>query len=254
MNVVSKAIRNGARRAGYALVRCQRNNGYPLDFTPGEIKLIDAVRPYTKTTPERLHALIHAIRYLHTNQIPGDIVECGVWRGGSMVAAAKTLMEVGDTSRSLYLYDTFEGMVTPGEFDVSSKGVKATDKFEKRKLGEDSSDWCYASLEEVTRIMHGTGYPEERIRLVKGKVEQTLPGQAPERIALLRLDTDWYESTLHEMKTLFPRLTPGGVLIIDDYGDWEGARKAVDEYLAEQAIPLLLGRIDDTARIAVKPR
>lgn len=254
MNVLSKAIRNLARRAGYALVHCQRDNGYPLDFTPGEIKLIDAVRPNTKTTPERLHALIHAIRYLHTNQIVGDIVECGVWRGGSMVAAAKTLMESGDASRSLYLYDTFEGMVTPGEFDVSSKGVKATDKFEKRKLGEDSSDWCYASLEEVTGIMHGTGYPKERIRLVKGKVEQTLPGQAPERIALLRLDTDWYESTLHEMKTLFPRLTPGGVLIIDDYGDWEGARKAVDEYIAEQGLSLLLGRIDDTARIAVKPR
>lgn len=252
MNFFSKIARQLARQAGYALVRCQKSNGYPLDFTPHEIELIESVRPYTKTSPERLHAMIHALQHVHRNHVPGDVVECGVWRGGTMIAAARTLQELGDTSRNLLLYDTFEGMAAPGEHDVSHKGVKAVDKFEKRKTGADSSDWCYASLEEVSGLMNATGYPNENIQLIKGKVEETLPARAPERIAVLRLDTDWYESTLHELNTLFPRLTPGGVLIIDDYGDWAGARKAVDEYLAAGNISFHLGRVDDSARIGIK--
>lgn len=101
--------------------------------------------------------------------------------------------------------------------------------------------------------MESTGYPPERIHLVPGRVEDTVPAQAPERIALLRLDTDWYASTKHELDHLYPRLSDGGVLIVDDYGHFEGARRAVDDYLAEQAEPLLLNRIDYTGRIAVKP-
>jgi hypothetical protein len=85
-----------------------------------------------------------------------------------------------------------------------------------------------------------------------GKVEDTIPADIPEKIALLRLDTDWYESTKHELIHLFPRLQKGGVLIIDDYGFWKGARKAVDEYFAENNIQILLNRIDDTGRMAIK--
>jgi hypothetical protein len=252
MNFFSKTARSLLRRAGYNLVRCQKSNGYPVDFTAEEISVIESVRPYTKTTPERLHALIHAVGYVHANRIEGDIVECGVWRGGSMLATAKTLISLGDTRRHLRLYDTFEGMTAPTEFDISHKGVKASDKFEKRKLGDDSSDWCYATIEEVTGIMASSGYPAAHTHLIKGKVEDTLPAQAPEKISLLRLDTDWYESTLHELDTLYPRLSVGGVLIIDDYGDWVGARKAVDEYFAKHNIRFLLGRSDDSARIGVK--
>jgi hypothetical protein len=254
MNVFSKAVRNVLRRTGYTLVRCQKANGYPVDFTPEEIDVVESVKPYTMTTPERIQALGHALEYLHQQGIPGDIVECGVWRGGSMIAAARALQRLGDTRRTLWLYDTFEGMSAPTEHDVSNKGIKASDKFAKRKRGEDSSDWCYSSLDEVTANVKATNYPADRLRFIKGKVEETLPAQAPERIALLRLDTDWYESTKHEMDTLFPRLVPGGVLIIDDYGDWAGARKAVDEYLAAHRIPMFLGRIDDTARLGIKLR
>ncbi|MEY4487932.1 MAG: hypothetical protein RIQ79_440 [Verrucomicrobiota bacterium] len=253
MNFFSKTARSLIRQAGYAIVRCQKANGYPIDFTPGEIALIESVKDYTKTTPERLHSLIQSVRYLVKNKIPGDLVECGVWRGGSMFAAAKTLIELGDTQRGLYLYDTFTGMVAPTEFDVSSKGIKAADKFEKRKLDDDSSDWCLASHEEVSSIMGRSGYPAAGLHLVKGKVEDTLPAQAPQQIAFLRLDTDWYESTLHELQTLYPRLAPGGVLIIDDYGDWTGARKATDEYFATLATPVFLHRIDDSARLVIKP-
>lgn len=87
---------------------------------------------------------------------------------------------------------------------------------------------------------------------VKGKVEDTVPEKAPDRISLLRLDTDWYESTYHGLLHLYPRLSVGGVLIIDDYGHWAGAKKAVDQYLNENHLKLLLNRIDDTGRIGVK--
>jgi hypothetical protein len=101
--------------------------------------------------------------------------------------------------------------------------------------------------------MDSTGYPQNRVRFIKGRVEETVPGEAPEQIALLRLDTDWYESTQHELEYLFPRLAPGGVLILDDYGHWAGARKAVDDYIALHKLPLLLCRIDMSGRIAIKP-
>jgi hypothetical protein len=252
MNIFSSTLRKLTRKAGYTLTRCQKENGYPLDFNAEEMALIEEVKPFTMTTPERIQGLIHALRYLHRNGIKGDIVECGVWRGGSMIAAAKTLQGLGDTSRTLWLYDTFEGMTAPTEHDISNKGTTAAEKFEKRKLGEDSSDWCYASMEEVRGNVSAAGYPADKLRFIKGKVEDTLPGEAPPDIALLRLDTDWYESTLHELETLFPRLVPGGILIIDDYGDWSGARKAVDEYIAKHSLPLFLSRMDDSARLAVK--
>ncbi len=252
MNIFSSTLRKLTRTAGYTLTRCQKNNGYPLDFSEEEIAIVEMVKPYTMTTPERIQALIHSLNYLHKNKIQGDIVECGVWRGGSMIAAAKTLQKLGDTSRKLWLYDTFEGMTAPTEHDISSKGTKATDKFEKRQTGDDSSNWCLASIEEVSANIAATNYPKENVRLVKGKVEETLPAQSPEKISLLRLDTDWYESTLHELVTLYPKLEVGGVLIIDDYGDWSGTRKAVDEYFAEHSIRFHIGRIDDSARIGIK--
>jgi hypothetical protein len=97
-----------------------------------------------------------------------------------------------------------------------------------------------------------TGYPPNLFHFAKGRVEETLPAQAPDQLALVRLDTDWYESTRHELVHLYPRLAPGGVLIIDDYGHWDGVKRAVDEYFSAQAEPLLLSRIDYAARVAVK--
>jgi hypothetical protein len=104
----------------------------------------------------------------------------------------------------------------------------------------------------VKQAVYSTGYNRDKFHFVQGMVEDTLPEKAPEQIALLRLDTDWYESTRHELIHLFPRLSRGGVLIIDDYGDWEGARKAVDEYIAQHNVAILLNRIDHTGRIGVK--
>ena len=120
------------------------------------------------------------------------------------------------------------------------------------RRSEDSAIWAYAPTERVRHNLGSTGYPEAQVTYVRGPVEETIPGTMPHRIALLRLDTDWYASTAHELRHLFPRLVTGGVLIIDDYGHWEGARRAVDEYFRDSDAKVLLNRIDYTGRIGVR--
>jgi len=226
---------------------------FPLDFGSQEIEIIRKVRPYTMTSLERIFAMIQSVRYLLNTNILGSIVECGVWKGGSMMAVAYALLQNGKSDRDLYLFDTFEGMTKPTHLDISYLNESASDLFAHQKVTDHSSEWCYAPLEEVQRNLFSTGYPQEKLKFIKGKVEYKLPSLAPDAIALLRLDTDWYESTRHELIHLYPRLSSGGVLIIDDYGYWEGAKKATDEYLSQNNINLLLHRIDSSGRIAIKP-
>jgi hypothetical protein len=171
------------------------------------------------------------------------------------MAALHALLNRNETTRDVYLFDTFEGMSEPGEKDVMFDGQKASDILaaSERKEGV-VSYWCVAGLEDVRRNVVSTGYPKEKLHLIKGKVEDTIPKHAPEQIALLRLDTDWYESTAHELKHLYPRVASNGVVIIDDYGHWHGARQAVDEYFARQPFKPLLNRQDYTGRLLVKPQ
>jgi O-methyltransferase len=237
---------------GYRLTRKNSDSGKFVDISDADTAVYQRVKSYTLTGPERVYALAQAVRYVAENEIPGAVVECGVWKGGSIMAVALTLLGLGRQDRDLHLFDTFEGMPEPTDLDVSHDGTAAAADFERTKISDDSSEWCRASLDLVLQAVRSTGYDPSRIHLVKGKVEDTIPESAPERIALLRLDTDWYDSTRHELEHLFPRLSRGGVIIIDDYGHWQGARQATDEYLAKNRIPLLLNRIDYTARIGVK--
>jgi O-methyltransferase len=201
------------------------------------------------TSPERIYSLIQAVRYVTANAIQGAIVECGVWKGGSMAAVARTLRQIQDLKRDLYLFDTFEGMSEPTGEDIDYTGKRASDL-----MRENPKTPCTgAPLESVAKVLYETGYPKERIHFIKGKVEETIPGDAPNSISLLRLDTDWYDSTKHELKHLFPRLSENGVIIIDDYGHWRGSRQACDEYFAQNHIPIFLNRIDYSGRIALKP-
>jgi len=252
----ASTVRNWLRRLGVDIVRYRKPGQDPLpaDFDPGAAAIIDRVRAHTMTSPERLFALIQAVRHVEAASIQGDIVECGVWRGGSMMAAALTLLQCSDAQRSLHLFDTFEGMSPPTEFDVAVDGQHASKLLSKPRSADPESPWCYAGLDDVRGAMSSTGYPSARINYVQGRVEDTIPGNAPAKIALLRLDTDWYQSTRHELEHLYPLLSPGGVLVIDDYGHWAGCRKAVDEYLEAHRIKLLLNRVDYTGRMAVKPQ
>jgi hypothetical protein len=167
------------------------------------------------------------------------------------MAAALTLRRLGATDRELFLFDTFAGMTQASEEDVNAAGVRAADAL--ADAAADSDLKAAAGIDDVREAMDSVDYPRDRIHLVEGPVENTVPAAAPEQIALLRLDTDWYASTKHELEHLYPRLVAGGVLILDDYGYWRGARRAIDEYLRENDVRLLLNRIDNSARIAVKP-
>ena len=215
-------------------------------------EITDKVRPYTMTSDARLGHLLHAVDYLVTNSIEGDFVECGVWRGGSSMAAMYRLEHHGIRDRIFHLCDTFEGMSPPTSEDTTFQGDSAANLLESSDP-DASNVWAKCSLENVKHNVGLTGYPEEHVHFAVGKIEDTMPTSAPNRIALLRLDTDWYESTKHEMETLYPLLVPGGVLIVDDYGHWQGAKKAIDEYVQENEIRLFLVPSDYTGRIAVKP-
>jgi hypothetical protein len=233
--------------------KLKSNDQLPYDFTPFETDIISKVRPFTMTSPERIATIVHSVRYVTRNKIPGDFVECGVWKGGSAMAAGLTFLDAKADSRSLWLYDTYEGMSQPTDSDESYEGQSAEKLLDSESIDDPSSVWCRAEFEEVKENVLSIGYSEKSIHFVKGRVEETIPRVMPDEISILRLDTDWYESTKHELKHLYPRLRPGGVLIIDDYGYWKGSRKAVDEYFADEIAPPMLIRIDSSCRIAIKP-
>jgi len=208
-------------------------DGLTLPFWCAEMarrheRIYRAVRPYTMT-----------------------VVECGVWRGGSMMAAAFSLLHLESTTRQLYLFDTYTGMPEPRPFDRDRDGRPASDWLRDPTAAGDMVRAC-CDLQTVRQAMLRTRYPWKKIVFVPGRVEEVLPAEAPAKIALLRLDTDWYESTYHELEHLWPRLALGGVLIVDDYGHWQGARRAVDEYFARHRLTLPLHTIDYTGRLVVK--
>ena len=240
------------RKLGYEIVKAGKAVPLPADFDPVHREIYQKVQDRTMTSPERIYSLIEAVKYIGRNKIPGAIVECGVWKGGSMMAAAEALRLQGDMTRELFLYDTFEGMPEPGELDKTRGGEAAIGLLANDADKEKNLVWAYSTLEMVQQGMNAIGYPQQRIHYVRGKVEDTIPATLPGEIALLRLDTDWYESTRHELLHLFPLLSKGGVLILDDYGHWQGARAAVDEYFDQHPQPILLNRIDETGRIAIK--
>jgi O-methyltransferase len=204
------------------------------------------VQPFTMTSKERVFAMIESVEHIVKYNVEGPIVECGVWKGGSIIAALKTLQQLGLEDREFYLFDTFSGMTEPTKEDTDF----ACQKFKQHQ--KEHKPWAYSTLDEVKRNIERTQYRKHKVHYVVGKVEDTLPCDELQKIALLRLDTDWYASTKHEMIHLFPKLEHQGVLIIDDYGHWPGAKKAIDEYLNENKIDNELKIIDFTGRMMIK--
>lgn len=240
------------RQLGYEFKRLHPvpNHDFPKHFGEEERQILSTVKPYTLTSPERICALVDAIHYLEKYEVPGDVAECGVWRGGSMMAIALALLNIGRKDRKLFLYDTFEGMTLPTEHDKSFDGRSALEQLNAQPRG--TGIWCEADERDVRANLTSTGYPTDQVKLIPGRVEETILKYRPEKLALLRLDTDWYESTKIELEYLYPLLAVGGILIIDDYGHWQGAKRAVDEYFDKHGIKAFLHRIDYTARLVVK--
>ena len=229
-------IQASLRVVGLELRRARHNYA---EVTPQERAVMKRFSVYTMTPEARQWSMLQAIEYVDRCQIPGAIVECGVWRGGLMMLAKAA----GSTPRDFYLFDTFDGMPPPEAVDTAPDGTPAAAQYRP--------GWCRASLDEVRDNFRRHGLLDDRVIFRKGPVEETLKAfPLPEAIAVLRLDTDWYASTKIELEKLYPRLSPGGVLIIDDYGSWMGQKRAVDEYFGGR-LPLLTP-IDWAARVAIR--
>ena len=240
-------------KLGYKISKID-NNRYPIDYSKDFIEEYQSIEPYTMTTLERVYALKTAVQYVVNNNISGSYVECGVWKGGSCMMIANTLMQLNALSEEIWLYDTFSGMTNPTnediEIETNLKGMELLDNINKST--DKLNMWAYAPKDIVIKNMESTGFPTDKIKYIQGKVEETLIKHRPSKIALLRLDTDWYQSTKKELEDLYPLLVNGGVLIIDDYGHFEGAKKAVDEYFKKINQYPLMHRIDYSGRLIIK--
>jgi hypothetical protein len=254
-NMLKQMAQSVLNRVGVKLVskNSPEFSDIPVGVEEGFLEVHRRCRPHTLSSAAAMYGLYKAVQYIVTNDIPGDIAECGVFCGGSIMVCAMALLEFGDRSRRLYLYDTFEGMTEPTARDVDVHGKSPTDHLKVWGLSN-MQQMARATLDQVKTNLRTTGYPEDQFIFVKGRVEDTIPQTAAAQLALLRLDTDWHASTSHELRNLFPRLSPRGVLIVDDYGFWRGSREACDEYFNENKVPILLTRMGRGGEvIGVKP-
>jgi O-methyltransferase len=228
---------------GYKIIAKNTFN-YDLDLTDQEKKILNYVLKniLIMGTIDNLAATILAVRYVCQNKIKGDFVECGVWRGGHGIAAALTF-DLYKSKNKVICFDTFLGMTKPTDDDsrIYNK-VKAITKFNSSSR-ETHNEWCYASFEEVENNFLRAGVSKDNFQLIKGDVAETLPIFKVDAISFLRLDTDWYESTKVELKYLWPLLSVNGLLVVDDYGHWQGSKKAVDEFF--QSNPTILFHATD---------
>ena len=184
----------------------------------------EIVKPYTMTDVARIDCLYDSLEYVRSNGFTGDFVECGVWKGGNILGIMKYLEYHQYFEPHVWAYDTFSGMTAPEDNDKDFLNNKASDIL--------NDVLCYSPLDEVKATLSQSNYPRNKVTLVAGDVCQTLLNEEwlPKKIALLRLDTDWYASTKMELEVLWDRLEIGAPCIIDDYGHWLGCREAVDEF------------------------
>lgn len=186
-----------------------------------------------------------AIKYILENNLEGAVIECGVFDGNMELIWIKELMQ-NNAVRDIYLYDTFNGMTTPCEFDFTAPDSKYFSMNKEElfrnwsagKINEQTHSWCYAPLEKVKARLYATGYPPDHIHYIVGNVCETLKDKAniPNKIAILRLDTDWYESSKFELEQMYDHVVPGGVIVFDDYYHWEGQRKATDDFFKSRGL------------------
>lgn len=239
--------------AGYEIRRTGGNSTMPVELNAKEREIVEYVMStgLTMVSFERLYTTVMACKHILDRNIDGDFVECGVWRGGNAIAAAE-IFKLYQSDKSVWLFDTFKGMTAPTDADVRALDGEAAQLQYIADQKDTHNAWCFASIQDVRQNFEKRGLTTN-VHFIEGDVCQTLDtSPLPDKIAVLRLDTDWYESTKKELETLYPRLSVGGCLIIDDYGHWSGAKKATDEYFEKNNNRPFLQYTDYTGRVAVK--
>lgn len=204
--------------------------------------IYEKCKPFTMLSKERIYANIDSVVNIVNNNIFGDIIEIGVWKGGSILSMILALEEL-DVSRNIKLYDTFSGMTEP-----TSKDYQINDGVSADALKNDQLIKAYCELEEVKRNIFNNTKLEHNIEFIKGDICNA--EIFPQSISILRLDTDWYESTKYELEKFYPLVSNNGIIIIDDYGHWAGSKLAVDEFIKNKNIEL--NKIDYTGVYFIK--
>ena len=250
-----KILKNILLRNGYKIHKLNDDKRYPVEFDKWDIELFDYIlnNKLTMVSESRLISTFLSTKYILENNIPGDLIECGVWRGGNSIGI-KYLLEKYKSDKKLYLFDTFKGMTEPTKFDVSIQDeISAREKYEK-SIKTNYNEWCFCPLSEVKENFIKAKLSLENIIFIEGPLEDTLLNEKniPGKISLLRLDTDWYESTRVGIEKLFPKLSSKGITLIDDYGHWGGAKKAIDDFFGESKYQILNSYVDYTGRMIIK--
>lgn len=209
-------------------------------------EFINIVKPYSMTSVERMKELYESLEYVRLNKIPGDIVECGVWKGGNILGIIEYLEFHKVNNVNVWLFDTFQGMTPPQDIDVDINNKYAHDLINQPGI------LAKSEIEEVKSNLSLSKFDKNKIKFIVGDVSETLldTKNIPDKISILRLDTDWYKSTKDELIFLYPKLVDSGVLIVDDYGHWKGSKKAVDEYFENKNV--LIQHIDYTGIKIIK--
>jgi len=228
---------------------------FPLDSEKKVLNFINIAKKYSMSGSRRMYFLSQCIEYVHKKSLPGDFVECGVWKGGNIILLKNLMTNYKIKKKQIYAYDTFEGMTKPTAIDkdIRFKKEKASDLMKKNLKDYNTHNiHSYYPVDKVRENIFNNCKDIKNIKLIKGDVLKTLlvNDNIPNKISILRLDTDWYKSTKIELEILFPKLVKNGVLIIDDYGDYLGCKKAVDEYFKNKKFNIF--KIDSGARMLIK--
>ena len=193
-------------------------------------------RAHTMIGLKRLDNLQRCIEYVLANNVPGDLIETGVWRGGATIFMRACLAAHGVSDRVVWVADSFEGLPSP---DPEKFPHDAGDK-------HSTYDYLRVSLDEVKSNFQRYGLLDGQVRFLKGWFRDTLPNAPVRSLAILRLDGDMYESTIEALDALYPRVSVGGYVIVDDYGAVRGCKQAIDDFRREHALQEPIQQIDWT--------
>jgi len=209
---------------------------YRIKANTAERKIVDICKKlqFSTTTEIHLWHFLSIFKKIDNKKIMGDFIECGVWKGIYLVFFQKLIEYNNLENCNIYAFDTYEGMPEPTSSDLINTGKSMIERFKDSKLGKNTSSWNNASLDEVKENYLQNTLLNKNLIQIKGMVETTLleKKNIPEKISILKLDTNLYEGTKIELEVLFPKVQSGGFIIIDNYTNYKGIQKAVDEYFA----------------------